>query len=136
MNKYTLTLVFDKDVTHILMRHGRDAHEYDYIVGSPIGAEDKMLSAYRSLEEVGITHDDIRLRFVREETVNPNMFLGYDTPWCAYVACGVLNKDMPVPENCIWVRTNDYDILLDTPMSRGNYLVYLYEAKKIVDKLL
>lgn len=127
----TLTVIFDKDIKHVLMCHHAKQNMLNYIGGKIRDVEQPLDASYREVEEeTGITRDDIELFFIREEHVaRPN------TCWRLHVTTGILNKDVTlIPEkNALqWVAIDDLDTILRKTFGNGNCYTYLVEALDVL----
>lgn len=130
MKNYTLTIILNKDKTHVLMCFHRKQKLYNFVGGKVKEGEGLMLASYRELEEeTGITENDITLHMVRQETVYPNELL-YDDSWKMYVTYGVVDKfvELVTEKNTLlWVPI-DSNIIDKESMGYGNCRVFLNEA--------
>lgn len=130
MNRYTLTIVLNKDCDKVLMCFHNKQKLYNFVGGKLYSEEDHMCASYRELmEETGILPEDIKLRFVRWERVNSNKLL-YENDWEMFITYGVLNKDVKLKEEknrLEWISLNDRRID-DSSMGFGNCRVFLNEA--------
>ena len=106
---YTLTLVFDKDLSHVLMCFNKEFKKYNFIGGKVEYMEPDSVASYRELyDETGIEANKIDLNFVELETVtSPAKGLGI---WSMYITAGVLKEDVelnPEKNDLTWVDVND-----------------------------
>lgn len=130
MERYTLTLVFNKTCDKVLMCYHEKQGLYNFVGGHIEDGEDNKAASYRELfEETGISKDDITLIPVREETVYANSRL-YTHDWFMYITYGVLENDVCLVQeknHLVWIDVNDPCISLCS-MGNGNCRVFLNEA--------
>lgn len=131
----TLSLIFNKDKTQVLMCYHRKFQAMNFVGGKVHEDEtDYMEAAYREVfEETGITKEDVALEFIRKEevTVNPKL---YEGGWGMHVTAGVLNKDVTLVEEkneLFWIDINATDTYIEA-FGNGNCLVFLNEAKLVL----
>ena len=128
---YTLTLVFNKDKTKVLMCYHHKQKAMNFIGGKVEYNENEMSASYRELfEETGISKSDIELKFLRLEGVST----GYGQGWNMYVTYGVLNKDVelkPEKNPLNWVSIFDRDVFING-FGMGSCLLFLNEALLIM----
>lgn len=132
---HTLTLVFNKDKTHVLLCNHLKYGGYNYIGGKIEELEDTFTASYRELfEETGISKDTVDLYFVRQETVvttNTNLAGGI---WSMFITAGILKEDVNLIEEknpLLWVPITDIDTFLYKCIGNGNCYVFLCEAMKV-----
>jgi len=132
----TLSIIFDKDIQHVLMRLHHKQGMYNYIGGHVAHGESEQDASYRELEEeTGITRDDVELQFVRREAVSRNNCLPGNNTWSLYITTGVLNKEVSLSEECnklVWVSLTDLDRILYNSFGNGNCYTYLLEALSVL----
>ncbi len=126
--RYTLTIVFNKTKTHVLMLFHNKQHRLNFIGGKIEPNESQTEASYRELfEETGISKDDIHLHYVQtaiEEFANGDS-------WHLYVTTGVLEHDVElVPEKnkLTWIPILDVETLLYKTFGHGNCYVFLGRA--------
>lgn len=126
--QYTLTIVFNKDKTHVLMLMHNKQQMLNYIGGKVEPNESQTEASYRELfEETGISEDDIRLHYVQTATEE---FADGDS-WSLYVTTGVLEHDVElVPEknDLVWVSIHNTGKLLSQTFGDGNCYVFMRRA--------
>lgn len=130
----TLTIIFDKDVQHVLMCNHAKQRMLNYIGGHVRDTEQLMDASYREVEEeTGITRNDITLYSVREEHVSKPR-----TCWRLHVTCGVCNKYVtlrPEKNTLQWVALDDLDTITYKTFGNGNCYTYLVEALDVLKSL-
>ena len=133
---HTLTLVFNKDRTHVLLCNHLKHGGYNYIGGKVEELEDVFIASYRELfEETGISKDIIDLHFVRQEmvtTTNTDLSGGV---WSMFITAGVLKEDVTLVEEknpLLWIPIADADTFLHKCVGNGNCYVFLREAIKVL----
>lgn len=132
MQSYTLTIIFNEDKSKLLMCYNQKLEKFNFVGGKREATESFERASYRELfEETGITEDDVKLEFVREEIV----FLK-DCDWHMWVTVGVLNKEVALKEEknpLLWVSVDDVDKLLSSDvMGDGNCYTFYREACKVL----
>ena len=127
----TLTIVFNKSRTQVLMRYTDDKCAPTFIGGKVNNVESPIDASYRELyDKTGITKDMIELSFVRHESVTT----GYGEIWSLYVTAGILDEDIVISSgNLEWVDITDKTAFLEA-FNYGNCFVFLREAIKILSK--
>ena len=126
---YTLTLVFDKELSHVLMCFHEKFNKYNFIGSKVEYMELDSDASYRELyEETGIEPDKIDLKFVELETTTSSAKgLGL---WSMYITAGILNEDVelkPEKNSLTWVDINDTQFFLNA-FGQGNCYTYLRRA--------
>ena len=130
----TLTLVFNYDMSKVLMCYHNKQRAYNFIGGHVEEGENPRDASYRELEEeTGISKDDIELKFVRNESVTT----GYCQPWTMYVTTGILkNKDfvlVPEKNRLEWIDVNENEAFLNA-FGYGNCYMLMQEAMLVLSK--
>ena len=122
---YTLTILFNQDMTQVLMCKNLKMKMVNFIGGVIKPLEDFMDASYRELEEeTGITRDDVKLNFLQTET----HVLADNNVASLYITYGVLNKDIDVVTEknpLIWV--NDFSMMHKWGLD-GDCAVYINRA--------
>ena len=134
---YTLTLVFNKAHTHVLMFYDNNLEAYNYIGGKVEEMEDIMEASYRKLfEATGITKNLVDLKLVRNESVYTAASNSYCSAWSMQVTAGTLkesdimfsgNKDL-----LVWIDIRNIDILLNKSASNGYCYLLMKEALDVL----
>lgn len=128
MQAYTLTVVFNKEKTKVLMGFQKKLGKLNYLGGKIEDDECYMDASYRELlEESGITKSDIKLKLIRHEVVTTTTSLG---SWDIYVTAGVLLGEMFIEEfkyPLKWVSIDDIETFLNA-YGHGNCYTYLLDA--------
>ena len=128
--RYTLTLVFNQQLSQVLLVMHHEQNMFNFIGGHIEDKEDEMDASYRELyEETGITKDDIDLVHVQSEYSWLDM--PSNTEWYLYITAGVLKHDVELKEEknkLYWVSPYNTEIILDKTFGDGNCLVYLRRA--------
>lgn len=128
---YTLTIVFNKARTKVLMCYHEKQHAYNFIGGKQEEGESENATSYRELqEETGITMNSIDLYFVRRESVTT----GYGSVWSMYITAGILKEDFEVVEEknkLLWVDITEREFLLKA-FGYGNCFTFLNEALTVL----
>lgn len=126
--QYTLTIVFNKDKTHVLMLMHNKQQMLNFIGGKVEPNESQTEASYRELfEETGISEKDIELYYVQTATEE---FSNGDS-WHLYITTGVLKHDIeliPEKDKLMWVSATDTNKLLWQSFGDGNCLVFMRRA--------
>lgn len=129
---YTLTLVFNKDKSKVLMCKHKKFNHYNFIGGKLLPNEGELAGSYRELfEETGISKEDVTLQFVRCERI-----VTYDKIWSMYVTTGVLEKDVvliPEANPLEWVDVDDTEVFLSA-YGDGNCYTFLIQSLRLLDR--
>lgn len=128
----TSTLIFDKDIKHVLMCNNNDQKMLNYIGGKIRDVEQPLDASYRNVEEVtGLTRNDIDLLFVREEHVARS-----NDCWRLHVTTGVLDRHVILEEgNTLqWVALDVLGCIAGTTFGNGSCYTYLVEALDVLKK--
>lgn len=125
---FTLTLVFNKETSKVLMCYHNKQNIHNFIGGKVNDCECPIAASYRELEEeTGITKDDIKLEFLQQE----NCATWQGNCWSMYIMVGVLNKDVDLKEEengLYWVEVHDEEFLQASGFE-GDCWVYMNRAK-------
>lgn len=136
MGLIVLTLIFDKDIQHVLMCYHSKQNAYNYIGGKIEYMEDRMDAAYRELlEETGIRREDVDLHFVREEHVTCVARCYSNKCWKLYISAGILKNNVVLKEEknrLEWVAIDDMDKILKQSFGNGNCVTYLLESLDVL----
>lgn len=132
MQSYTLTIIFNEDKSKLLMCYNQKLEKLNFVVGKRVATESFERASYRELfEQTGITEEDVKLEFVREEIV----FLK-DCEWHMWITVGVLNKEvaLKVEKNpLLWLSVKDVGKLLSSDvMGDGICYTFYREACKVL----
>ena len=135
VKKYTLTLVFNKDKTKVLMVFHNKQKMYNFVGGHIEKGESELKASYRELqEETGITEADIKLSHLQTELTLSD----YDEYcWYLYITIGVLKRDVKLVEEknrLEWVSVDNDEILLNASFGNGNCYVFTKRALSILNK--
>lgn len=134
----TLTLVFNKDFSKVLMCYHEKQHAYNFIGGYSTQGESEMDASYRELiEETGISKGAIELMFVRYEHVTCKSSYYKSPSWSMMVTAGILKSDIelkPEVNRLEWVDIWDIDKLIYRSFGHGNCYTYLREALDILGR--
>lgn len=126
--QYTLTIVFNKDKTQVLMLMHNKQQMLNFIGGKVEPNESQTEASYRELfEETGISEKDIELYYVQTTTEE---FSNGDS-WCLYITTGVLKHDIELiseKDKLMWVSAIDTNRLLWQSFGDGNCLVFIRRA--------
>lgn len=135
----TLTLIFNKDLSRVLMCYHRKQHAYNYVGGHKEHGESEMETSYRELqEETGITRNDVELVFIRREQVSLNNAFSGNNCWTLYITAGVLEGDIALIEEnnrLEWVSVTDVDRIIFSTFGNGNCYTYMREAIDILTQM-
>lgn len=137
MNKYTLTLVFNKSLSKVLMCHHKNLGKDNYIGGKMQNSESWKDATYRELnEETGILKEDLKLYLVRHEKVEmcPTIEAYYCSSWEMYISACIIEDEYLLQEEknkLFWIDVNDINTLLSA-YNHGNCYTYLLDAISVL----
>lgn len=133
---YTLTIVFNKDKTKVLMCYNKKQEAYNFIGGKIEEGETEMEASYRELcEETGISRDEIDLKFVRREAVTANVPTYRTNVWSMFVTTGIFKtvRELRQEKNPLyWLDLDEFNYRLNEMYGNGNCLVFLQEAMAVL----
>lgn len=133
MKKYSVTLVFDKQLENLLVCYHEKLRKFNFVGGKAESGEQWEETAYRELyEETGVGREDIELFFIRnEQTVT-----GFGKDWDITVSAGILNKDFELVEgenHLWWLPIKEiYRLVEPDFMGDGNCYLYYIESRRIL----
>ena len=115
---YTLSVIFNKDCSRVLMRNMRKQVAYNFICGNVHDMEDAIDASYRELlSQTGITDKDVELHWISSISA-----CTIDGVYSAYITTGILNKDIELKENedyLEWISIANKDIFTDSSVGNG-----------------
>lgn len=129
---FTLSIVFNKQMSHVLMCVHQKQGALNFIGGKVDASETNMDASYRELEEeTGITRDDVSLEFIRQEAVTECT----GDVWNMYITAGVLNKDsieLHQEKNPLkWIPITDTFTILNS-FHQGSCYTYMVLALQVL----
>lgn len=143
MQQFVHSVIFNKDMTKVLMCDHQKLKKLNFIGGKLEDENYPIAEAYREIkEETGIDHDDIELFRVVDECINQSFPVSevsheYDNIYAMNVTTGVLNRDVELVEEknpLIWAdKTNLIDIAFNASLG-GRNLCYLLSSMEVLKR--
>lgn len=139
MYKFTLSIVLNKDMTHVLMCKHQKFHKLNFIGGKIQENESVMEASMRELyEETGITESDIKLTLFRHDVVElygkakqaHSVYPDFDM----YITIGVLVNNVELKEEknpLVWVDIKDVNTFIHAN-GDGRCYTYLVQGLRLL----